>query len=98
MWDDAPEEFQADLATLDRLDDETLWGIARHFQSEENMGRYEELLDKNANQNISTQEREELSQLRHEADRWMLEKAQAVALLRWRGHAIPPAEQLRGTA
>ena len=27
-WDDAPAEFQADLAALDRLDDEVLWRIA----------------------------------------------------------------------
>jgi len=94
-WDDAPEEFQADLAVLDRLDDETLWGIARSFQTEESMARYQELLDKNANQNLSTDERQELSQLRYEADRLMLQKAQAVALLRWRGHSVPPAEQLR---
>lgn len=28
-WDDVPEEFQADLAALDRLDDAALWAIAR---------------------------------------------------------------------
>jgi len=28
-WDDAPAEFQADLAALDRLDDKALWYIAR---------------------------------------------------------------------
>jgi hypothetical protein len=98
VWDDAPEEFQADLAALDRLEDDALWRIARAFQTKKNMGRYDELLDKNANQTLSAQEREELSQLRYEADRLMLQKAQAVALLRWRGYAIPPAEQLRGPA
>ena len=28
-WEDAPAEFQADLAALDRLDDAALWHIAR---------------------------------------------------------------------
>jgi hypothetical protein len=27
-WDNAPEEFQTDLAALDRLEDEALWKIA----------------------------------------------------------------------
>src|SRR5438105_1784180 len=27
-WEDVPAEFQADLASLDRLDDESLWSIA----------------------------------------------------------------------
>ena len=31
-WEDAPAEFQADLAALDRLDDDTLWHIARRRQ------------------------------------------------------------------
>jgi hypothetical protein len=28
-WKDVPEEFQTDLASLDRLDDDSLWQIAR---------------------------------------------------------------------
>jgi hypothetical protein len=39
-WEDAPSEFQADLATLDRLDDDTLWLIARSRQTEQDMTRY----------------------------------------------------------
>jgi hypothetical protein len=33
-WDDAPAEFQADLAALDRLDDKALWRIARSRKRE----------------------------------------------------------------
>jgi hypothetical protein len=36
----------------------------------------------------------ELDRLTEEADLLMLRKAHAAALLRWRGHAIPPAEKL----
>ena len=93
-WEDAPAAFQADLAALDRLDDETLWQIARSHQTEEEMERYQELLDKNANQTITEKERTELEQLRLEADRFMLRKVHAAALLRWRGHQIPPADKL----
>jgi hypothetical protein len=93
-WDDAPAEFQADLAALDRLDSEALWRIARSHATEADMAHYQTLLDKNANGTIKANERAELTQLRMEFDRQMLRKAHAAALLRWRGHQIPPAEQL----
>jgi hypothetical protein len=93
-WEDAPAEFQADLAALDRLDDDTLWHIARLRQTAVEMGRYQELLEKNANNALSDTERVELTQLRTAADRFMLRKVQAAALLRWRGHHIPPADNL----
>lgn len=90
-WEEAPSAFQADLAALDRVDDEMLWRVARSNQLDHDMTRYQELLDKNANETLSTDERAELSNLRVDADRFMLRKAYAVDLLRWRGHAIPPA-------
>jgi len=95
-WDDAPAEFQADLAALDRLDDEGLWSIARSRKTERDMERYQELLDNNANSVLSVAERDELARLRVEFDRFMLRKAHAAALLRWRGHRVPPAEALQG--
>lgn len=98
MWDDAPAEFQADLAALDRLDDEALWRIARSRKSDTEMERYQELLDKNANGTLAAEERDELVKLRIEYDRFMLRKAHAAALLRWRGHQVPPAEALRDAA
>jgi hypothetical protein len=97
-WDDAPAEFQADLAALDRLDDEALWRIARSRMTEADMGRYQELLDKNANDTLQAEECDELVNLRTEADRFMLHKAHAAALLRWRGYQVPPAEALRDAA
>jgi hypothetical protein len=93
-WEDAPTEFQADLAALDRLDDDTLWHIARRRQTTAEMVRYQELLEKNANETLSDAERTELTQLRTAANRFMLRKVQAAALLRWRGHHIPPANKL----
>jgi hypothetical protein len=93
-WDDVPAEFQTDLAALDRLDDKALWQIARSQQSEAEMDRYEDLLHKNANDALTPAERDELTRLRREADRFMLRKAHAAALLRWRGHQLPPADKL----
>lgn len=93
-WEDAPAAFQADLAALDHLDDETLWQIARSNQTVEEMEHYQKLLDKNANQTITEEERTELDQLQVEADRFVLCKVHAAALLRWRGQQIPPADKL----
>ena len=93
-WEDTPAEFQADLAALDRLDDTALWLIARSRQTAAEMARYQELLEKNANHTLSDAKRTELTQLRTAADRFMLRKVHAAALLRWRGHHIPPADQL----
>ncbi len=93
-WDDVPAEFQVDLAALDRLDDKALWQIARGYQSETEMAQYEDLLEKNSNDGLTPTERIELNQLRREADRFMLLKAHAAALLRWRGYQLPPADKL----
>ncbi|MBW4619955.1 MAG: hypothetical protein KME17_11450 [Cyanosarcina radialis HA8281-LM2] len=84
-WDDVPEEFQADLAALDKLDDNSLWQIARSYKTLKQMERYNFLLERNSASNITETEQLELIELRHEADRFMLCKAQAAALLRWRG-------------
>ena len=98
QWDDAPAEFQADLAALDRLEDQALWRIARSRKTKADMERYQELLDRNANGVLSANERDELTRLRVEFDRFMLRKVHAAALLRWRGYQVPPAETLQDAA
>lgn len=90
-WDDVPEGLQADLAVLDRLDDATLWTVARSRKTPDEMTRYDELLERNREETLSDSERLELMALRYEADRFMLRKAQAAVLLRWRGHQVPPS-------
>lgn len=88
-WDDVPEEFQADIAALDKLDDNSLWQILRSCKTAEQMERYDWLLESNSSGNITDAEQLELIKLRHETDRFMLCKAQAAVLLRWRGHHVP---------
>ena len=63
-WADVPEPFQADLATLDQLDNEALWSIAYSKKADDNTQQLE-------------------------SDRFMLRKAQAAAILRWRGCHVP---------
>ena len=90
-WEDVPAEFQADLAALDRLDDQTLWRITHGQRPAADMARHEELLDKNQAEGLAETERLELDHLRAEADRFVLRKAHAAALLRWRGHSMMAA-------
>jgi hypothetical protein len=88
-WDDVPAEFQTDLAALDRLDDATLWQIARSRKTEDPTTRYDELLERNQEGALTDAEWLDLMALRKEADRFMLCKAQAAIILRWRGHQVP---------
>jgi len=52
------------------------------------MERYTLLLEKNQEGNLTEVEQVELAKLRHEADLFMLQKAQATVLLRWRGERL----------
>ena len=74
---------------MDRLDDEALWGIVTGRKTAAEMARYDELLEKNKQDKMSEAERSELNRLRSEADQFMLRKAHAAALVRWRGHPVP---------
>ena len=88
-WSDAPEEYQAELAALERLDDDALWQVARACKSSEEMGRYDELLALNKDNALSDSERLELLKLREASDLLMLRKAHAASILQWRGHRVP---------
>lgn len=88
-WDNVPPEFQADLAALDKLDDNTLWQIFHSRKTAADMERYNILLEGNSSNTLTEAERLELMALRTEADRFMLRKAQAAVLLGWRGHRVP---------
>lgn len=87
-YDDIPEEFQAELAILDRLDNDALWQIATRRKTAAEMERYDSLLDRNREGTIAEAERLELTEWRREVDRFMLRKARAAVLLRWWGRNI----------
>ena len=50
--------------------------------------RYDELLNLKADRLLLSAETEELERLRKESDIFMLRKAQAVVLLKWRGYSV----------
>jgi len=88
-WDDVAEEFQAEIAALDKLDDNTLWQIFHGQKTAADMEEYNNLLEKNSSGTLTETERLNLISFRHEADLFMLSKAQAAVLLRWRGYSLP---------
>jgi hypothetical protein len=83
-WGDVPEEFQSDLKTLDALTDKALHQLAHASKTSSELDRYDDLLELNATGNLSTAEQQELEALRKESERFMLRKAQAAVLIRWR--------------
>jgi hypothetical protein len=83
-WDDVPEEFQADLQGLDALTDEALHQLVSASKAESEFDRYDDLLELHATGNLSASEQQKLAALRKESERFMLRKAQAAVLTRWR--------------
>ncbi|RLT45426.1 MAG: hypothetical protein DWI57_00745 [Chloroflexi bacterium] len=93
-WEEAPPRFQADLAALDRMTDDVLWRVARAKHSQDEADRMQDLLGKRSTNSLTDDEKSELKSMLFQADLTMLRKAHAAALLRWRGHIIPPAEKM----
>jgi predicted transcriptional regulator len=92
--DNAPPEMQAELLQMQTLSIDELLEIAQAQIESEQQARHTALLEKNQTDEISPEERQELSELRSSVDRLMLRKAYAWAVLRWRGHRIPSLNEL----
>jgi hypothetical protein len=87
--DDLPEATREDLGRLEALTDDELWAIWHGLPDAELTERHATLLAANAEGALTRGERSELRQLRGDADRRLLRRACAAALLRWRGHSVP---------
>lgn len=62
--------------------------IAQGQINAEQQQHHIELLEKNQNGELTSTERQELSEFRMAADQFMLQKAYAWSILRWRGHRV----------
>jgi hypothetical protein len=92
--ENAPLEMRAELTKMQTLSVDELLAIA---QTHANANQYEshvQLLEKNQSESLSAEDRRDLTNMRQTADRLMLRKAYAWAILRWKGHRIPPLQEL----
>jgi hypothetical protein len=90
----APLEMRAELVEMQTLSVDELLAIA---QTQANVIQHEnhvQLLAKNQAGVLLPEEQRDLTDMRQIADRLMLRKAYAWAILRWKGHRIPPLQEL----
>ncbi|MAS36914.1 MAG: hypothetical protein CL610_23120 [Anaerolineaceae bacterium] len=87
-----PPDVQAELDALKSLSDDTLWTIARDQMPEDAQSRAQILMDRNSSGQITDAEYAELENLAQRADRLMLRKAEAAALLNQRGHIFSQSD------
>jgi hypothetical protein len=87
--DDVPVDLREELRALQTLDDDALWNVARGKLDSVQQTQLETLLARNSAGVLTEEEQEELARLGDETDRLNLRKAQAYALLRWRGFPLP---------
>lgn len=87
-----------ELSALETQDNNALWQIMLehvplHVQDELN-----QLLERHQQEELTTQEQQRLDSLQQHADRIMLRKAHAAAVLRFRGQRIPTLAELHQLA
>ena len=92
--DNAPPEMQAELLRMQTLSIDELLKIAQAQVEPEQQARHTALLEKNQTDEITPEERQDLSKMRSAVDRLMVRKAYAWAVLRWRGQRILPLNEL----
>jgi len=89
-----PVEMQDELLEFQNMPLHELQQVAASQMSPAQQARHRQLLEENAAGLLTPAERDELAALRTLADRLMLRKAYAWAVLRWRGQAVPALDEL----
>lgn len=88
--DDLPPELAEEFAAWHTLNDTALWRIAQEPLPAQQWRRHQALLRRQTRQTLSAAEQTELARLREDTDRFVLRRSYALALLKWRGHAVTP--------
>jgi len=83
---------------MQRLSTEELYAIAQAQAEETALDHQAELLERHEDDELTLEERQELTQLRQAADHLMLRKAYAWSLIRWRGHQLLSLQDLPNPA
>jgi hypothetical protein len=92
--DYAPLELQGELIAMQELNIDDLLNIAQSQIPESQQELHLQLLEKNQNNLLSESDRLLLKSLRVSADYFMLKKAYAYAVLKWKGYSLPDFDQL----
>ena len=87
---DLPPDLQPDLRALQAKSDQALWKVAKAQVLANQWKRHQELLEKRETEDLSPDEATELVTLRQLVDDLVMRRSYALALLKWRGHAITP--------
>ena len=88
LADLAPEQREI-VADLQHMDSDSLWAIAREALPKQSWQRHQRLLHKGEQGTLTPDEQAELASLREATDRLVTRRSYALALLKWRGYAIP---------
>ena len=79
--DDAPLSMQIELARMTSLSDEALWELAQKTMPTAEQEQMQQLLDQQSDRDLTTEEAQQLENLRHQYGHITLQKARAYALL-----------------
>lgn len=88
---DLPDELIAELAAMQSYSDDGLWAATRPSMSAYEQHRLAQLNELAGERYLTEREKAEQSDLLSAYDRSLLRRAQALALLKQRGHDVTPA-------
>lgn len=84
-----PVQYRAELEAMESWTDHQLWRAAQEEMPPAEQQELSTLLNKNKRGLLSSAEEARLDLLHTEANRLMLHKSYALALLKWRGNKVP---------
>lgn len=96
--DNLPLDIAGDLAQLTFLTDAELWQAAQTTLPSRDSERMQALMFKRQRDELTVAEEREAQRLAHRADRTMLVRSQAAALLKDRGHDVSELKPAKAAA
>ncbi|NUQ38564.1 MAG: hypothetical protein HUU23_12370 [Caldilineales bacterium] len=87
--DKVPSRYRGELEAMETWTDQQLWRAAREETPAAAQQERSDLLRKHKQAPLGLEEEAHLDRLQADANRLMLRKSYALALLKWRGHKIP---------
>ncbi len=94
LVDEMTSPFKEELRELETISDDELVELTKKELSIAQQKKYARLLRQNSRGTITSKGEQELEDLQTEADRFMLKRAYAYNLLKWRGHSIPSLKDI----